>query len=229
MNTIAATHMIIVLGQALLHGSIPQISLISRVFTALSLISGNTSIKEKQSTILLLSGGTSPILSTNAPTPMSQYSESNIMENLVNTYYKEQLASTSILCESSSKNTIENALNCYSLLKDQSNYPQKYSIVTSEFHVPRTRCIFNNVFSSSVDRLSYVSSNSYLEKSLYRPHSLRPKKIDLWSLAERLDIELLAVDNLPQDMKGYGLLVSDESVAQARAEIEVLRKELGII
>jgi len=157
------------------------------------------------------------------------------MENIIYSYCKERSSIASIILESTSQNTIENALNCYHvIMNDESLKPTKCSVVTSDFHIPRTRCIFNSIFSSSsssanlrTTSMCYIPSDSYLEKSLYRPLSLRPKDIDLWSLLERLDIELLAIDKLPDDMKRYGFTISNESIISARKEIQALRKEQG--
>lgn len=213
------THVIIVLGQALLQGSIPQVSLLSRVLMALSLIRQSTGGCQT----LLLSGG------VNAAFPTSMISEAQVMEKLVHSYYGEKSIESNMMLESKSQNTIENAINCYEFVHSKPHSVSKCSIVTSEFHIPRTRCIFDTVFSTMTDRMHYVPSDSYLNKTQYRAElSLRPKNIDLWSLPERLDIELLAIDKLPEDMKKYGLSVSHERITRARKEILALRRSRGV-
>lgn len=213
-------HVIVVLGQALLQGNVPQLSLISRVLTALSLLRYKN-VEEKYT--LLLSGGT--------PTHSSStISEAAIMKNLVLSSYKEKDPFDSIILEYKSTNTIENAINCRSIIYDDPGcIPSKVSVVTSDFHIPRTRCIFNNIFESLGSNMCYVSSDSYLDKCMYRSSSLRPKSIDMWSLPERLDVELLAIEKLPIDMKRYGFTVTDESLKQVREELQAMRKIHGVI
>ena len=66
--------------------------------------------------------------------------EADIMKMALQTH----IPKSKILLERNSRSTIENAVFCWELLKNKR--PKKITIVTSEFHIPRTKYIFLNTY-----------------------------------------------------------------------------------
>lgn len=71
-------------------------------------------------------------------------------------YLKEiGIPDSSLIIENQSRNTIENAANCYQLLKKEA--PQaKVLVITSAWHIPRAKLIFSKYFG---ENLNYYPTN----------------------------------------------------------------------
>ena len=201
---VSATKVIIVLGQLLHRDNSLRDSLIHRLQGGLKLCQSTLN------SVLILSGG---ITSNNT---LSEADAMNKWIDINSLPYKSYL-NMEIILEKESKNTIENALNCKALLchNQTSNIQsvQSLTIVTSEFHIPRTQCIFNHIFNEInpkiTCKLTYQPTDSLLNRIIYRPiRADRPIDINEWSLKERLEIEHNAILNIPKDMAKYSTRIS---------------------
>lgn len=125
--------------------------------------------------------------------------------------------------EENSKNTVENALNCKPIIECIGC--QCVWIVTNEFHMPRTKLIFESVFNSTNIKLMWSSADSQLSRSgEYRALCNRPADSNLWSLSERLDWEINALMTLNKYLAKYNLgPISSCRIDVALKELQLLR------
>ena len=198
-SMVSATKVIIVLGQLLHNDNSLRESLIHRLQGGLKLcqITSNS--------VIILSGGITKNNTLSEADAMNQWIDVNVSP-------LKSYNNVEIILEKESKNTIENALNCKDLLchncTTSTQSPQSITIVTSDFHIPRTQCIFNHIFNEINPKITckliHHPTDSLLNRIIYRPiRSDRPIDINDWSLKERLEIEKRAILNIPKDMAKY--------------------------
>lgn len=145
---------IIVLGGPLTSNLQPGIWLLSRLDSAIKYYQ---SIKNNISDIkFILTGGY---------THNKKISEANVMKKyLMDNKIPEEI----IIEENKAINTIENAIyskniitQCASEKKDNQNI--NILVITSDFHIPRSKIIFSNTFGKYYD-IAYVGSNTQCDK-----------------------------------------------------------------
>lgn len=80
-----------------------------------------------------------------------------------------------IIKESKSQNTVENAVKTLKIIKKLNNV-KKITILTSKFHMKRTRVIFNTTFYNENYNLSFVSSSNGLDPDKLKWRDNQEKK-----------------------------------------------------
>ena len=133
-----------------------------------------------------------------------------------------------IIMEEQAKNTIENALNCLSIVKSRGI--DILFLVTSDFHIPRSEMVFNYVFKGHpcvIRRQPALSTY----KQQHHPRQLpeRPANREEWFLSELLEIEANATQALDRDLAKYQVsehtTVDREKTSLVLAEITELKKK----
>ena len=199
---------ILVLGQALeKNGSLPR-SLIGRLYIGLSLVKQFG--ENYDNCLLVLSGGDVSAVGITEATGMQKFVDLNYPEK-VRTLKEEQ-----------SRNTVENAINCLHLVNKVHNI-NRIHLVTSEFHIPRTKCIFESVLKSTNEldaclEIAYHSADSGHPTGHYRKLAERPSNVNDWRLCERLDWECNAIQSLNEYLAKYSLRPLSESRLQLAIE-----------
>ena len=108
-------------------------SLKSRLDTAISLVAASD-----PSALLLLTGGDVAGVGCSEARAMHDY------------YVATTLLPTEVLVEDRSRNTVENALNCKTLLSKLGAVESfNVTVVTNDFHMPRARLVFRAVFNTT--------------------------------------------------------------------------------
>jgi hypothetical protein len=191
---------ILLLGQALESGQNLSISLIGRCNLALNLLqlyTGNKDLNKKlvgERHFIILSGGDANNLGISEARAMNDF--------LIGKFP----TSCNIILEEKSLNTVENAVNCLPFVKEMNC--SSVHLVTSEFHMPRAKCIFESVFKTynfnDVELICH-SSNSGFDNGDYRALSNRPNDVGKWRLGERLDFELNALSTLNEYLNIYSI------------------------
>ena len=64
--------------------------------------------------------------------------------------------------EAKSQNTIENAENTFRLLSKQKNIG-KIIVITSKFHMPRSKMIFKHIYNDYKDQIFFVTSQNGID------------------------------------------------------------------
>lgn len=116
--------------------------------------------------------------------------------------------------EDCSKNTIENALFCKTIV--QSLGCHEVHVITNDFHLNRVQCIFRHVFANSEPKLNnkndisnvclqFHPASSGLAKLPYRQLCDRPVDTSSWHLSEILDFECNSVRNINSYFSHYGI------------------------
>jgi len=195
----------------------------------------------KNNVRLILSGGDSAGVGVSEAEVMREYIAS--MDSTVTAPY----------LESASLNTVENARNCRDVFfrvdssKESGGSTEGEAhvchVVTSDFHIPRARCIFKTILSSGgndgvkvpVDIVCHPSDSGharsrdrYGKYPVYRPIPDRPNDPNQWHLCERLDFEFNAMDTISQYFAKYENLPEPPSdlVTDAIVELRALRDGL---
>ncbi len=123
---------IIVLGQRLNDdGSLRQ-SCCSRIDKGIDLLLQNPS------SVLILSGG-----NTNGACEESE--AKCMLKYIKRKYNNKSIKYSNIILEEESSNTIENCLNCQKIMKERNIIPKSIKVITSDYHVYRTKCIFQAI------------------------------------------------------------------------------------
>eukprot|EP01012_Entosiphon_sulcatum_P051844 TRINITY_DN7120_c0_g1_i1.p1 TRINITY_DN7120_c0_g1~~TRINITY_DN7120_c0_g1_i1.p1 ORF type:complete len:351 (-),score=52.62 TRINITY_DN7120_c0_g1_i1:11-1042(-) len=122
---------VVVLGKMLQLDGSPEPMLVERMAFACSLWH---QLRSTARTALLLSGGN---------VQQSIQTEAECMQQMATTLHS--VPETSIIRDSTSMNTTENAINSLRLAKEHAAETVKIFVVTSNFHLPRTRLYFQNV------------------------------------------------------------------------------------
>jgi hypothetical protein len=129
-----------------------------------------------------------------------------------------------VVLEQASKNTVENALNCKDILLSKGC--QCVHLITNEFHMPRTKCIFECIFQSKpcLDAVIICHpANSRFEKGPYRRLEVRPPSAKMWRLCERLDWERNAIETLNDYLRDYKLgPIKNERLQIAMEELRAI-------
>ena len=114
-----------------------------------------------------------------------------------------------IVEESAARNTVENALFCTDMLLETNPMCGCVHVVTNEFHVPRTRAIFECVFQSKnfapANWTCHAAPSGLATEGQYRPLAERPTNVTAWRLCERLDWERNAIETLNDYLARYDL------------------------
>jgi len=124
---------LLVLGCRPQHNGRPSAFMVDRARKAVSLFKKNNYSK------VLLSGG-----KTSLKVP-----EADLMRVMLLNHIPE----TRIMTECNSKSTIQNAVFCWELLKD--NDVKSVTVVTSQFHIPRTKFIFKKLYAHMGSNLKF--------------------------------------------------------------------------
>jgi hypothetical protein len=201
---------ILILGQALESGRNLSLSLIGRCNLAVNLLQLFTKNDDLKKTIvgerhfIILSGGDAKGLGVSEARAMNDF----LIEKIPSTW--------TIILEEKSLNTVENAINCLPFIEEENC--GSLHLVTSEFHMPRAKCIFESVFKTydfnNVELICH-SSNSGFDIGNYRALSDRPSDVNRWRLCERLDFEKNALSSLNEYLNIYSL----KPVENARIEV----------
>lgn len=134
----------------------------------------------------------------------------------------EKHASTSavptILCETASRNTVENALYCAEILKDTGC--KAIYLVSSDYHMPRSRLIFKSVFDQNGIDIIPCPSYTQNRSGCLRSGADLPNDVNFWNLRERLDFELRVVPRINDMIGRYNLGPLDN------ADIDAARVQL---
>lgn len=206
---------IVVLGQALFHDGSLRKSLHSRISAG-----ANLWVTMPESLIVMTGGDVA----------QTGVSEAIAMKSHLIQLLHNECCESKILLETNSKSTVENAINCRALLEQCNICVGKLHLVTSDFHIPRARCVFQHVFSNSgpkhsgdVEVLCYGADSGLARTSVVRDFSTRPKNIDDWSFIERLDLEKGGILNLVNQFAGHGVGgPSQDKIHQALNDISQL-------
>jgi uncharacterized SAM-binding protein YcdF (DUF218 family) len=126
-------NVLIVLGCAPRPDGRPSDAMVSRIRKAIQLYK-----KENYSNVIL-SGGRSRL-----PIP-----EADMMRIMLLHYIPEN----KIILERNSKTTVQNAVFCWEFLKNKD--PKHITVVTSAYHIPRTRYIFRKLYRHMGSRLVF--------------------------------------------------------------------------
>lgn len=207
---------VLVLGQALENNRNLSVSLIGRCNLAVRLLkhlnNGDDDIIVGDRNFVILSGG---------DVKKTGISEARAMNNFMIGKYS---TICEVFLEEKSKNTVENAINCLPFLEEM-NCGSIY-LVTSEFHMPRAKCIFESVFKTyNINDTVLIchSSNSGMDIGSYRILSDRPTDVNRWRLCERLDIEQNALSSLNDYLVKYSITpVEDDRIEAALKELRVM-------
>ena len=73
------------------------------------------------------------------------------------------IAKTDIICENKSKDTIDNAIETLKIVEKINNI-KSITIITSKFHIKRTKYIFNYYYESYKNKIKYIYSKNGLNK-----------------------------------------------------------------
>jgi hypothetical protein len=139
-----------------------------------------------------------------------------------------------ILLEIQSKNTIENALYCKPII-EALNCRELY-VVSSDFHLIRTKCIFDHILSHSNSYntsqyhmdINYITAPGNLRTS-YQCLLNRSHDIATWSSRELLDLELKAILSLNNHFQTLGLpLLPQPTIDDAIQQLRTLNDTLRI-
>jgi len=190
----------------------------------------NYNLNINNSRIILTGGDTKQFNITEASIMKRKWislnNDTNILNNVDNL----------ILLDEKSTNTVENALNCYNIINTyNNNNNENYTIdiITNEFHVPRTKCIFNCVFNNSNNNLCYYYADSRLKKSgryrLIENRDINEHPDIHWLLCERLDFEFNAVYSLNEYLSKYNLYCKNEDIENALIELRKLNETYNIL
>jgi hypothetical protein len=125
--------------------------------------------------------------------------------------------------EEQSANTVDNARYCKEIIDCIGC--QSIWLVTNEFHMPRAKIIFECIYNNTGIDLLCCSADSKLSRSCeYRNLCNRPEDANQWSLNERCDWEVNALNTLNDYLSKYDIgPVSTCRVDSALKEIKTLR------
>lgn len=113
-----------------------------------------------------------------------------------------------IQAEEEALSTIDNAIKCLPLVTATSRdltTPPTVHVVTSDYHMPRSLCIFKHVFASNAAIFARPAASVYEQQKFPRAREERPKNLEEWYLCELLEIEVNATKALPTKLRSYGL------------------------
>jgi uncharacterized SAM-binding protein YcdF (DUF218 family) len=101
------------------------------------------------------------------------YSEALVMEKyLINNF---DIPKNKIIKETKSQNTIENAIKTLKTIKKLNNV-NDISVLTSRFHMKRTKIIFNTIFYNENYSLYFISSSNGLDSDKLKWRDIQEKK-----------------------------------------------------
>jgi hypothetical protein len=177
---------VIILGHKLNGDFKPSKLLEQRIKTGLKVAKSNNCSK------IILSGG-----KTSEGTNIS---EAQCMKDYIQCL--EMHSNMNLILEEQSKNTIENAIYCKDIIESSSC--KVVYLVTSDFHLPRSQCIFSRLTNKSISIIGIGSASGLLNY----PSRLikdRPKDIDKWYLSERIEIENNATLTMNTSFSKYNI------------------------
>lgn len=125
--------------------------------------------------------------------------------------------------EEQSTNTVENAMYCKEIIERVGC--QCIWLVTNEFHMPRAKIIFECIYNNTGIDLMCCSADSNLSRSCqYREMCNRPDDANLWSLNERIDWEVNALNTINEYLLNYDIgHVSISRIESALKELDLLK------
>ena len=85
------------------------------------------------------------------------------------------IAKTDIICENKSKDTIDNAMETLKIVEKINNI-KSIIIITSKFHIKRTKHIFNYYYESYKNKIKYIYSKNGLNKDQTKIKTNKEKK-----------------------------------------------------
>ena len=222
-----ASAVIIILGQALYkNDSSGSISMLpsheSRVAKGYN-IYNDLHVNDSINTKIIVTGG---------DTKQYNITEASIMRQKLISLH-EYTGNTSIdniiMLEEHASNTVENAINCYEMIKSNNDFDNNCTIhiVSNEYHIPRVRCIFKCVFDNP-HQLCYHSADSRLKRSgQYRQTDKREGHPDInWLLCERLDFENNALLTLNEYLRKFKLNAHISDISDALNKLRTLNETL---
>lgn len=222
---------IIILGQALYkNDSSGSISMLpsheSRVEKAYNIFN-DLHVDDSNNTKIIVTGG---------DTKKYNITEASIMRQKLISLHEEYTGNTSIdniiILEEHASNTVENAINCYEMIKSNNDFDNNCTIhiVSNEYHIPRVRCIFKCVFDNPQQcyKLCYHSADSRLKRNgQYRQTDKREGHPDInWLLSERLDWEHNALLTLNEYLKKFKLNAHISDISDALNKLRTLNETL---
>lgn len=190
-----ANEFIVVLGQSLLAGGNVPVTLQARIDKAAAL-------HHESHLPFILSGG-------DVLRPRAGISEAETMRRLLLQRGVEEQA---CLMDEQATNTIENAVNALALAgvvarpsppNSDEEPALKFHIVTSSFHMPRALYVFEAVAKARAPRraIEFVGhgADGGVQVGLPRPSDQRPREINDWRLAERIEHEHHLLSSVMED------------------------------
>jgi len=219
---------IIILGQALYkNDSIGSISMLpsheSRVKKGYN-IYNDLHVDDVNNTRIIVTGG---------DTKQYNITEASIMRQKLISLHGNTSIDNIIMLEEDASNTVENAINCYKMIKSNNDFDNNCTIhvVSNEYHIPRVRCIFKCVFEENPQqcyKLCYHSADSRLKRTgQYRQTDKREGHPDInWLLCERLDWEHNALLTLNEYLKKFKLNAHISDINDALNKLRTLNETL---
>jgi len=113
-----------------------------------------------------------------------------------------------ILLEEHAANTIENAVNCLPIITAEtrgSKILPTVHVVTSDYHIFRSSCIFKHVFAYKAAFVSRPAPSVYKRQKQPRSLERRPSSLQQWYLSELFEIEVNGTKSLHTTVQRYGL------------------------